>query len=106
MNSIIRGTNATIQLEITDDVDFSLFSSLELYIRQAGNVIVKQQEDLILDAVNKTISYETTQEESLSLAPCRSVTIILMGLHDGKRFESRPIVKAYVEDTPKNEVLV
>ena len=105
MDSIIRGTNATIQFEITDDIDFSKLSSLELYIRQAGNVIVKQQDDLILNAVSKTISYETTQEESLSFIPCRSVTIILVGLYDGKRFEARPIVKAYVEDTPKNEVL-
>ena len=35
MNSIIRGTNATIKLTLGEDVDFTAITSLELYLVQA-----------------------------------------------------------------------
>ena len=34
MDSIIRGTNATIQIKIKEDIDFSQLSSVEMCIYQ------------------------------------------------------------------------
>lgn len=41
MDSIIRGTNATIRLTLKDNIDFSTITSLELYLDQPGSSIVK-----------------------------------------------------------------
>lgn len=105
MESIIRGTNALIQLKLKEDIDFSQLASVELCIFQAGNCIVKEQSDLYFDEYDKTISYELTQPESLSLVAGRDVEITAWGLINGKRFETRPILKAHVEATRKNEVI-
>jgi len=105
MNSIIRGTNATIRLTLKDDIDFSTITSLELYLDQTGNPIIKTLSELDLDSENKTVTYKLSQEESLSLNPNRSVRIYLIGVANGDRFETRPIVKAMVEDTRKDEVM-
>lgn len=105
MDSIIRGTNATIQIKIKEDLDFSTITTLELHIYQPTHQIVKTLEDLTLDAENQTVTYELSQEESLSLVTGRNVEITLVGIADGKRFETRPIIKASVENTRKNEVL-
>lgn len=106
MNSIIRGTNATIQLTLGKEVDFTAITSLELYLVQAGNTIVKTLNQLTLDQTNRSVSYKLSQEESLSLKPDIVVKIFLIGIVNGDRFETRPIVKATVEDTYKNEVMV
>lgn len=106
MDSIIRGTNATIRLTLKDDIDFSTITSLELYLDQRGNPLVKPLSTLDIDPVNKTVTYKLSQEESLALNPNRSVSIYLIGIANGDRFETRPIIKAYVEDTRKNEVMV
>ena len=105
MNSIIRGTNATIRLTLKGDIDFSTITSLELYLDQPGNKIIKNLPMLDMDPVHKTITYKLSQEESLSLNPNRSVRIYAIGIANGDRFETRPIVKAYVEDTRKDEVM-
>lgn len=105
MDSIIRGTNATIRLTLKDDIDFSTITSLELYLDQPGNNIIKNLSMLDLDHVNKTVTYKLTQEESLALKPNRSVKIYLIGVANGDRFETRPIIKAYIEDTSKDEVM-
>lgn len=105
MDSIIRGTNATVQIKIKEDLDFSTITSLELHIYQPTHPIVKTLEDLTLDADAQTVTYELSQEESLSLVANRSVEISLIGVADGKRFETRPVIKASVENTRKNEVL-
>ena len=105
MDSIIRGTNATIQIKIKEDLDFSTITTLELHIYQPTHPIVKTIEDLTLDAENQTVTYELSQTESLSLVANRNVEITLVGIADGKRFETRPIIKASVENTRKNEVL-
>ena len=106
MDSIIRGTNATIQFEITDDVDFSQFTNLELCLYQASNnKIVKPQSELVIDAENHTITYVTTQEESFSLIPNRDVEITIWGLLNGLAFETRPVVKANVENSRRDGVL-
>ena len=105
MDSIIRGTNATIQIKIKEDLDFATITALELNIYQPTHPIVKTLEDLTLDAETQTVSYELSQAESLSLVANRSVEISLIGVADGKRFETRPVIKASVENTRKNEVL-
>ncbi len=105
MDSIIRGTNATIRLTLKDDIDFSTITSLELYLDQMPSPIVKTLSDLDLDSENKTVTYKLSQEESLALKPNRSVRIYLIGVANGDRFETRPIVKATVEDTSKDEVM-
>ena len=105
MDSIIRGTNATVQIKIKEDLDFSTITALELYIYQPTHPIVKTLDDLTLDADAKTVTYELSQAESLSLVAQRSVEISLIGVADGKRFETRPVIKASVENTRKNEVL-
>lgn len=105
MDSIIRGTNATIQLKIKDDIDFSTITSLELYLDQPGNKMIFNKNLLDLDPENKTITYKLSQEESLSLNPNRSVKIYAIGVANGDRFETRPIIKVMVEPTSKNEVM-
>lgn len=105
MDSIIRGTNATIQLTLEDDIDFSQLSSVELCIYQATKKIVKPQSELILDADARTITYVTSQEESFSLTPNRHVEITAWGLLNGLAFETRPVITAKVENTRKNEVM-
>ena len=105
MDSIIRGTNATIQIKIKEDLDFATITALELHIYQPTHPIVKTLEDLTLDADTQTITYELSQAESLSLVSGRNVEITLVGIADGKRFETRPVIKASVENTRKNEVL-
>ena len=105
MDSIIRGTNATIQIKIREELDFSTITALELHIYQPTHPIVKTLEDLTLDVDAQTVTYELSQAESLSLVSGRNVEITLVGIADGKRFETRPVVKASVENTRKNEVL-
>lgn len=105
MDSIIRGTNATIQIKIKEDMDFATITALELHIYQPTHPIVKTLEDLTLDADAQTVTYELTQAESLSLTAQRSVEISLIGVADGKRFETRPVIIAKVENTRKNEVM-
>jgi hypothetical protein len=105
MDSIIRGTNATIQIKIKEDLDFATITALELHIYQPTHPIVKTLQDLTLDAEAQTITYELTQGESLSLVAGRNVEITLVGVADGKRFETRPVIKASVENTRKNEVM-
>jgi len=56
MDSIIRGTNATIQLKIKEDLDFATITALELHIYQPTHPIVKTLEDLTLDAENQTVT--------------------------------------------------
>jgi len=46
MDSIIRGTNATIQIKIKEDLNFSTITALELHIYQPTHPIVKTLEDL------------------------------------------------------------
>lgn len=105
MNSIIRGTNAIIRLILKGDIDVSAITSLELYLDQPGNNIIKNLSVLDIDPVNKTVTYKLSQEESLSLNPNRSVKIYAIGIANGDRFETRPIIKVYVEDTSKDEVM-
>jgi hypothetical protein len=105
MDSIIRGTNATIQIKIKEDLDFNSITALELHIYQPAHQIVKTLEDLTLDADVQTVTYELTQAESLSLVTGRNVEISLIGVADGKRFEARPVITAKVENTRKNEVM-
>lgn len=105
MDSIIRGTNATVQIKIKEDLDFNTITSLELHIYQPTHPIVKTLSDLTLDADAKTVTYELTQQESLSLVAGRSAEISLIGVADGKRFEARPVITAKVENTRKNEVM-
>ena len=106
MNSIIRGTNATIKLTLGEEIDFTTITSLELYLVQAGNAIVKTLNQLTLDPTDKSVSYKLSQEESLALKPDMTVEIFLIGIVNGDRIETRPIVKAQVEGTYKNEVMV
>lgn len=105
MDSIIRGTNATIQIKIKEDLDFATITALELHIYQPTHPIVKTLEDLTLDEDAQTITYELSQAESLSLTANRNVEITLVGVADGKRFECRPVITAKVENTRKNEVM-
>ena len=105
MDSIIRGTNATIQIKIKEDLDFATITTLELHIYQPTHPIVKTLEDLTLDADAQTVTYELSQAESLSLISGRSAEISLIGVADGKRFETRPVIKCAVENTRKNEVM-
>ena len=105
MDGIIRGTNATIQIKIKEDLDFATITALELHIYQPTHPIVKTLEDLTLDADAQTVTYELSQAESLSLVSGRNVEITLVGIADGKRFEIRPIIKCAVENTRKNEVM-
>ena len=105
MDSIIRGTNATIQIKIKESLDFSTITALELHIYQPVHSIVKTLEDLTLDADAQTVTYELSQTESLSLVAGRSAEISLIGVADGKRFECRPVITAKVENTRKNEVM-
>ncbi len=105
MDSIIRGTNATIQIKIKEDLDFSTITALELHIYQPTHPIVKTLQDLTLDADARTVSYELSQAESLSLVASRNTEITLIGVADGKRFEARPIITVKVENTRKNEVM-
>ena len=105
MDSIIRGTNATIQIKIKEDLDFATITALELHIYQPTHSIVKTLEDLTLDAENQTVTYELSQAESLSLVSSRGVEISLIGVADGNRFETRPVIKCAVENTRKNEVM-
>ena len=105
MDSIIRGTNATIQIKIKEELDFATITALELNIYQPTHPIVKTLEDLTLDADAQTVTYELSQSESLSLVSGRSVEITLVGIADGKRFEARPVIKCAVENTRKNEVM-
>lgn len=105
MDSIIRGTNATIQIKIKEDLDFATITAMELHIYQPTHPIVKTLEDLTLDAEAQTVTYELSQAESLSLVSGRSAEISLIGVADGKRFEARPVIKCAVENTRKNEVM-
>ena len=105
MESIIRGTNALVQIKIKEDVNFAQLSGVELSIWQSGKQILKQQADLVFDTENNTISYELTQEESLSLVANRAAEITLWGMLGGKRFETRPVLTVNVENTRKNEVI-
>jgi hypothetical protein len=105
MDSIIRGTNATIQIKIKEDLDFATITALEFHIYQPAHPIVKTLDDLTLDAENQTVTYELSQAESLNLISGRNVEITLVGIADGKRFETRPVIKASVENTRKNEVM-
>ena len=105
MDSIIRGTNATIQIKIKEDLDFTTITALELHIYQPTHPIVKMLEDLTLDVDAQTVTYELSQAESLSLVAGRSVEITLIGIADGDRFETRPVIKCAVENTRKNEVI-
>lgn len=105
MDSIIRGTNATIRLILKSDIDFSTITALELYLDQLGNTMVFNLSSLDLDPDNKTVTYKLTQEESLALKPNRNVKIYAIGIANGDRFETRPIIKVYVEDTRKDEVM-
>ena len=86
MDTIIRGTNATIQIKIKEDLDFSTITALELHIYQAAHSIIKTLSDLILDEEHQTVTYELTQTESLNLVANRNVEIIVVGVADGKRF--------------------
>ena len=106
METIIRGTNATIQIKIKEDLDFLTITALELHIYQPIRPIVKTLEDLTLDADAQTVSYELSQAESLSLVAGRSAEISLIGVADGKRFEARPVITAKAENTRKNEVMI
>lgn len=63
MDSIIRGTNATIQIKIKEDLDFATITALELHIYQPTHPIVKTLEDLTLDADAQTVTYELTQAQ-------------------------------------------
>ena len=105
MDSIIRGTNATIQIKIKEDLDFATITALELHIYQPAHPIVKTLSDLTLDADAQTVSYELTQAESLGLVAGRSVEITAIGMANGKRFETRPVITAKVENSRKNEVM-
>ena len=106
MDSIVRGTNATVQIKIKEDLDFATITALELHIYQYTGSIVKTLEDLTLDAENQTVTYELTQNESLNLIANNLLEITLIGIADNKRFETRPVIKAWVENTRKNEVMV
>ena len=53
MDSIARGTNATVQIKIKEDLDFATITALELHIYQSTRSIVKTLEDLTLDAENQ-----------------------------------------------------
>lgn len=105
MDSIIRGTNATVQIKIKEDLDFATITALELHIYQSTRSIVKTLEDLTLDAENQTVTYELTQSESLNLVANLLAEITLIGIAGGKRFETRPVIKVSVEKTHKNEVM-
>ena len=105
MDSIIRGTNAALQIKIKEDLDFSTITALELHIYQPTHSIVKTLDDLTLDADAQTVSYELSQAESLSLVANRSVEITAIGMANGKRFETRPVITAKVENSRKNEVM-
>lgn len=105
MDSIIRGTNATIKLTLGEEIDFTTITSLELYLVQAGYTIVKTLNQLTLDPINRSVSYKLSQEESLSLKSDTVVKIFLIGIVNGDRIETRPIVEARVEGTYKNEVM-
>jgi hypothetical protein len=51
------------------------------------------------------VTYELSQSESLSLVAGRSVEITAIGMAGGKRFETRPVITAKVENSRKNEVM-
>ena len=105
MQTIIRGTNAAIRIHITDDIDCSKLSDVQLHIYQRGKAIVKEMQDLDINTQEKTITYKLTQEESLSLWADRPAEITVIGLLDGDRIETRPVVAVNVEDTRQNEVI-
>lgn len=106
MDSIIRGTNAMVQIKIKEDLDFATITALELHIYQSTRSIVKTLEDLTLDAENQTVKYELTQSESLNLVANLLAEITLIGIAGGKRFETRPAIRVNVEKTHKNEVMI
>ena len=105
MQTIIRGTNAAIKIRIKDDIDFGKLSDVQLHIYQRGKAIVKQMADLDINVGERTIAYKLTQEESLSLWADRPAEITVIGLLDGDRIETRPVVAVNVEDTRQNEVI-
>ena len=105
MQTIIRGTNAAIRIRIKDDIDCAQLTDLQLHIYQRGKAIVKQMQDLDINTQEKTITYKLTQEESLSLWADRPAEITVIGLLDGDRIETRPVVAVNVEDTRQNEVI-
>lgn len=105
MNSVIRGTNAIIRYTI-EDVDWSTVGSIEMYITQCGKDLIKTREDLTVDTSTGEIMYKLTQEESLALVPKRQLEVTVYLMINGDRKEVRPIIRADVEPTRKNEVMV
>ena len=104
INTIIRGTNAIIRYMVPD-IDMSTVGSIEMHIVQCGKDTVKTREDLTVDVSAGTISYELTQEESLSLVPYRTGEVSVLVMVNGKRGEL-PTIKFEVNPTRKNEVMV
>ena len=64
--AVARGTTPTFELTFTDDnLDLTQADHVYVTFRSAGNVMTKQDEDLIIAA--KSIQIFLTQEETLGL---------------------------------------
>ena len=104
MNTIIRGTNGMVRYKVKT-TDLSTVGSIEMHIAQGSKEIIKYRDDLTVDVSAGTISYELTQEESLSLVPYRTGEVSVLVMVNGKRGEL-PTIKFEVNPTRKNEVMV
>ena len=108
MDNIIRGTNACIVFDLSQDysADLSEVTAAELDIVQDGTVVVrKAMNDLDIDTDTKCVVYTCSQEETLLLRPDTAVRITLILMMGGLRREARPVLTVWVEDTPLNEVM-
>lgn len=66
---MIRGTTPTVRWKIKDDnISFSEFDEVWMsFTDLCGKTLTKKTADLKIDPEERTISYELTQEETLSL---------------------------------------
>ena len=105
MNNIVRGTNAVIKFVITDEnINLANMTACELYIKNGDQTIIKPITDLTINANEKTILYNFTQEETLSFKVNIPISFTLIALIDNIRRQSKTITTK-VEDTPKEGVL-
>lgn len=65
---LTRGTTPTITINVKNDIDLSLVTSIWVYISQKNKVLVdKELTDVTIDAQHKTITVRLEQEDTLKL---------------------------------------
>lgn len=85
-----RGTTPTLTFRIKDEnIDFDKFEQIWITIKGRNNEITKDIDSVEIDAENRTLSIELTQEETLSFNTIDVQVQMRVLDTDGRAFASR-----------------